>query len=241
MNRIFIAGDIHGDINNISNILNQIENPNREDKIIVCGDAGLEYGNIIMDSAKKAMNKFPGSWIIMRGNHDTRYWRDHKFSSDWYIKNNYLIQEKYPNIFYVKDEGGFYNINNYNFLFVPGAYSVDKQYRLQNFFPYEPEEQLTYKEKKDIIKIALENKNKIDFVIGHTFPLKMKPYYSKMFLNFINQKTVDNNQEKFLDILMEEIEQGKNFKHYFGGHFHGDMRMNKFYTMLYKTIAEIGD
>lgn len=260
MGRIFCCGDVHGAGYDITSLIAQIKNPAEDDIIIMCGDAGFEYGTYIQGSAKKAAAKFPGIWIVMRGNHDNRYWEEHceirydnnhepcqwtphqgwEFTED----GQYLYQKKYPNIKYVNDTGGLYTINNYNFLFVPGAYSVDKHYRLETRRPWNPKEQLTYKEQHHLLDITIDcNKNNIpiDFVIGHTFPLSKEPWYQHLFLDFIDQSKVDKSTEQFLDILRKEFEKNPAFKHYFGGHFHSDIKMGNKYTMLYHIIAELTD
>ena len=62
-----------------------------------------------------------------------------------------------------------------------------------------------------------------------------------MFLDFIDQSSVDKNMEKFLDVLSKDFERNFAFKHYFGGHFHDDRELNDNYTMLYHYIAEVED
>lgn len=193
----------------------------------------------------------------MRGNHDDRYWAKNcqiKYENgepiEWIphdgweitLDGLYLYQKKYPNILYVYDDGGLYNIDDYNFLFVPGAYSVDKYYRLENHLAYNPDEQLTVKEQNRLIDLVKEcniQRIPVDFVIGHTFPLHIEPYYRDLFLAFIDQSSVDKNMEKFLDVLSKDFEQNFAFKHYFGGHFHDDRELNSKYTMLYYDIANI--
>lgn len=259
MNNIFIRGDLHGDRYEVIRTIAQIDNPTEEDKIIVCGDAGLSYDTWKGTPAKKEMKKFPGSWIILRGNHDDRYWEKNcyiKYKNEeptewipregWEITQDglYLYQKKYPNILYVYDDGGLYTIDDYNFLFIPGAYSVDKYYRVSNNLPYNPDEQLTLEEQLrliNIVKECNENNVPIDFVIGHTFPLHIEPYYRDLFLSFIKQSEVDKNTEKFLDVLSKDFEQNFAFKHYFGGHFHDDRRLNDKYTMLYHCLENIKD
>lgn len=257
MSRIFIKGDIHGNRYDVIYTIAQIDNPTEDDKIIVCGDAGLSYDTWTGTAAKKEMKKFPGYWIIMRGNHDDRYWAKNcqiKYENgepiEWIphdgweitLDGLYLYQKKYPNILYVYDDGGLYNIDDYNFLFVPGAYSVDKYYRLENHLAYNPDEQLTVKEQNRLIDLVKEcniQRIPVDFVIGHTFPLHIEPYYRDLFLAFIDQSSVDKNMEKFLDVLSKDFEQNFAFKHYFGGHFHDDRELNSKYTMLYYDIANI--
>lgn len=60
MNNIYVCGDIHGDRRNIKTIINQIQNPTKDDFIIIAGDAGFEYEEYVMGQAKKEAARFPG-------------------------------------------------------------------------------------------------------------------------------------------------------------------------------------
>ena len=235
MNNIYVMGDIHGMATSFhSRISRYINNPQPNDIIIICGDVGLEYGNYISTALKEEMHNFPGTIYIMRGNHDTRYWRDH---TNWIQENNLLYQKEYDNIKYIKDEGGLYNIAGNNILFIPGAYSIDKEHRLDYGLPYEWEEQLTWTEQNNIIDIC--NNNNIDYVISHTCPLRLQKYFKDLFLSFINQSTVDNLMERFLDEIDSLLKN--NFQHWYFGHYHDDKDLEQKYTMLYKKIVKLGD
>lgn len=233
---VWVAGDTHGDAEDFRNIISQIENPKPEDYIIIAGDAGLEYGNFIMGSCKKVMKKFPGKWIIMRGNHDTRYWREYP---DWPITKDgqFKYQEKYPNILYVRDGGQLSRVDGYDILFIPGAYSIDKEYRLSKGWPYEPEEQLTQTE---LINLALLAENfHIDFIIGHTYPFSIEKYLQYLFINGIKQSEVDKTMEHAIDNILSK---NNTWKHYFFGHMHDDKSDIKGkYTLLYNTIINLDD
>lgn len=239
---IYIMGDIHGSQVELQKKLdNSGINLKMDDTVIVTGDAGLTYGHFTMGSLKKMMHKIDCTWIIMRGNHDTLYWRDYEDNDRWHTEDDYLIQNKYPKIKYVRDEGGIYNIGGYNFLFVPGAYSVDKWYRLNNDLPYEPEEELTVSQLENLLTLSEKYKDDIDFVIAHTFPKKLEPQIQYLFMSGIDQNQVSKQTELWLDDIMHEIHQGKNFKHYFGGHFHDDKQLAKRYTIVYKNILNVED
>ena len=253
MGRIFVCGDLHGYASSFKQrVNNDIQNPQEDDVIICCGDVGIEYGDLVQGALKKAMKKFPGTIYVMRGNHDARYWARHTetietiseyieqpINNSWIIEDDLLYQEKYPNIKYIRDGGGIYNINGYNFLFIPGAYSVDKYYRLNNHLPYEPQEQLTWLEENNLLSLVdsynLFNFN-IDYVISHTAPLGTQIYFKDLFLNFIDQSTVDNHMEYFLDEIYNLL--NNKFKRWYFGHYHDDRSFGKF-TMLYYQIQEI--
>ncbi len=256
MNRIFVTGDIHGNAGEIRNIVSQIDNPTKDDIIIVCGDAGFEYQEYIMGEAKRAARKFfPGTWIVLRGNHDSCYWNDHctRLEDGTYIPHDgwaltqdgmYLYQNKYPNIWYVIDGGGIYNIGGYNFLMIPGAYSVDKWYRLRMGYPWNRHEQLNAQERNDLESITIEWLDMgfdIDFVIAHTFPMKMQHFYQDLFLSGLDQSSVDKTMEIWLNEFANIYENVPNFKHYFGGHFHDDRMLNDKYTMLYHDVVNLAD
>ena len=153
----------------------------------------------------------------------------------------FLIQNKYPNIFYIRDEGGIYNIEDKTFLFIPGAYSIDKEYRLNNNFPYEYEEQLSLVEKNklyDKIEQYINNSGRIDYIVSHTAPLGTEPYYKNLFFSFIDQSKVDKSMEYFLDEIENLLHN--NYKHWYFGHFHDNKDFGKF-TMLYNKVIQIGD
>ena len=247
---IYIGGDTHGNSNDLRTLFMQIENPTKDDVLIITGDAGFEYGHYVMGAAKKTALKFPGTIIVIRGNHDNRYWADHTIdgkpaSNSWnFVEdengNRYLRQKKYPNIWYVPDEGCIYNIKGYNFMFIPGAYSVDKWYRLQNGYPYCDDEQLTDEERENLYKQAQETQ--VDFVIAHTFPQKIvEGHLRYLFLRGLDQSMVDRSQEIWLDKMAEIFENQPTFKHYFGGHYHDSKELTDKYTILYHTVIDIED
>ena len=248
---ILITGDKHGSVGEFKDVINQIDNPAEDDVIIVCGDASLEYGKYDMSSCKKAMAKFPGKWLILRGNHDCRYWRKHTINipdglapcAGWNFSEEFgeitLYQKKYPNIHYIDDIGGIYTVDGYNILFVPGAYSVDRAYRLVNRLPYEFEEELSLDEFQNLRKLVLANKNNIDFLVAHTCPKAVESKLEYLFMANIDQSSVSKRTEKWLDIFRNDI--GDRLKHTFFGHMHDDKEIDEKTTMLYHKIIRLED
>lgn len=252
---VYVTGDIHGSAAEVRDRIAQIERPTSQDIIVVVGDAGLEYGTNIQGAAKKEMKKFPGLWLILRGNHDTRYWRDHAHTNihtnsvepigSWHFETrfgeNTLVQDKYPNIHYTKDEGGLYRVDGWNCLFIPGAYSVDKNHRLINHLPYEYEEQLSYTEAAELLELTKAKASKIDYVFAHTFPRRLEYRLKYLFLDFIDQGQVNKSTEQWLDVIMEELVEQERFKHFFAGHFHDDKELEENYTLLYHKVVKMED
>lgn len=248
---IYLTGDTHGSVGEFKDVINQIDNPTEDDVIIVCGDASLEYGKYDMSSCKKAMAKFPGEWLILRGNHDSRYWRKHTVNipdglapcDGWNFSEDFgeitLYQKKYPNIHYIDDTGGIYTIDGYNILFIPGAYSVDRGYRLVNGLPYEFEEELSLDEFQNLHKLVLANKNNIDFLVAHTYPKSVEPKLEYLFMANVNQSSVSKRTEEWLDIFRNDI--GDRLKHTFFGHMHDSKELDEKTTMLYHKIVRLED
>lgn len=254
MNRFFVCGDLHGSVENFKQVISQIDNPTEKDFLICAGDVGIEYGGNVYGNIKKVMKHFPGTIIVMRGNHDDRYWANHvdaylnPKNANWEIitcfGSSYLRQKTYPNIWYVQDDGGIYHLGYYNILFIPGAYSVDKYYRLLLGFPYNPKEQLTKTEQNNItyhVGNFLSMGGTIDFVISHTAPLKLQSYFNDLFLEGLDQSTVDNSMEIWLDELSKWYENCPQFKQCFFGHYHDDRVINDKYTMLYHNVENLSD
>ena len=241
VNKIMITGDTHGSSLSVIKRFKR-KSIQENDIIIVCGDFGANYGNTRSESLRETCNSIGGKWIVVRGNHDARYWRDFKDNKNYHVSEDgqYLIENKYPNIYYVKDEGGLYSIGDYNFLMIPGAFSVDGELRKLWDYPFEPEEQLTQEEMNKIFQIAADQQDKIDFVIAHTFPEKI--VYSNLiylFMDGVNQSKVDNTMEYWLNNVMEILEKNQNFKQYFGGHFHDSKTLNEKYTILFEKVVDL--
>lgn len=262
MNNVYVCGDLHGNPHNIRYIISQIEDPSENDFIIVAGDAGFEYQGYNMGQAKKEAAKFPGTWIVMRGNHDSSYWMQHtnyvdfqegfadriiadsKWETFLHQDGGYLRELKYPNIWYTYDWGGWYRICDYGILFCPGAYSIDKFYRLRNGYPWNPDEQLSTIEKEelyDLVNKCNQYNFPIDFVIGHTFPKKIEPYLQYLFMDGINQGNVDKSTEEWLDKMADIYENNYAFKQYIGGHFHDTKILTDKYTILYHAVVNLKD
>lgn len=72
---------------------------------------------------------------------------------------------------------------------------------------------------------------KVDIVLTHTCPYKYIP--REMFLPNIDQTTVDNSTEVFLD----EIEEKLNYQKWYCGHYHTDKNIDSI-RFMFKDIVE---
>lgn len=82
---------------------------------------------------------------------------------------------------------------------------------------------------KSRVKEVLNNmNNKIDIILSHTCPYKYLP--REMFLDGIDQSTVDYSTEHFLN----EIENRVDYNLWYCGHYHTDKKIDKMIFMFHK-------
>ena len=221
---IFVIGDIHGDKNPVRNFYrNHIKDTPREyeENWLIClGDFGALYWFDYRDrNLKRDLCKYPFKYFVIRGNHEERASNRAIIEPDLWEEiecfgNTCLRQPAFPNIYYAKDEGGIYDIAGRKTLVIPGAYSVDKWYRLQNGWHWFPNEQLTLRERQNLEDLATGQH--FDLVLSHTCPYSYMP--TDLFLRGIDQSQVDNTMERWMDRFMNNI----TFDIHLWGHFHAD-------------------
>ena len=146
------------------------------------------------------------------------------------------MENEFPNIRYFKD-GGIYDINGHKTLVIGGAYSVDKWYRLARAGLLESEnnpaksgwfsdEMLTPSEMDAIGAVAAGQR--FDLILSHTCPILWEP--TDLFLDFIDQSTVDKTMEIWMDELRHKM---ADWGVWCFGHFHADRieapRVQQFY------------
>lgn len=255
---IYVTGDVHADAGDLDARLQGID-LKLDDKIIICGDVGIKYGDRVSQDMLWVMSQeYPDNdFIIMRGNHDDRYIRDMYLNpgdkmhlnlpKEHILKteDNLWYDERYPNVYYVSDTGGFYHIENVDILFIPGAFSVDGKYRRLYQLPYEYQERLTIPEMdklygriQDYLKVKTSRPL---FVVSHTCPLMWERYFRDLFFDSVNQSTVDKSMELWMNKVLDLLEGYENFYGWYFGHFHDDRDIPKsFGHMLFRNIVPIG-
>ena len=220
MNKIYMLADLHGDWRHISALNTRLkEKLDETDTIILLGDTGINFFFDKRDEARKErLSSYKCKYFLIRGNHEERpsilYNRNPNWSVTTYFGGNVYYEINYPNILYAHDDVRTYNINGYSTLVIPGAYSVDKYYRLQNGWEWFRHEQLTKEEMARGQAIIEKNNFKFDIVLSHTCPIMYEP--TDLFLNQVDQSTVDKTMERYLG----EIEYKIDYKLWCWGHYH---------------------
>ena len=218
--KYYISSDWHGDANAFR--LCESKLPNTPTTVLLLGDIGLTYGDFNNVYLKELMSKSPHTYIVMRGNHDKRYVKYAKeqeggwgWEQDAWGDNEIWYQKKYPNILYVKDEGGLYHLGDMNCLFIPGAWSIDGMYRQAHGLPWEYDEELSMIEQYQIVKIV--NENRIDYVFSHDCPYRWQEELKEFFLPIKVKSQIGFNL--FLNNVLGDL---KNLDKWYFGHYHGN-------------------
>ena len=221
---IYITGDTHRDFSRLDKM-----EFNKDDLLIILGDAGINYClNEEDNKFKEYLKKYNVKMFCIRGNHEERPENISTYKEINMFGGKVYIEEDYPNLIFAKD-GEEYNIDDKSVLVIGGAYSVDKEYRLMYGYKWFRDEQLT-KEEMDIIYNKVKGKH-YDIVLTHTCPLKYKPV--EVFLSGIDQSKVDKSMEIFLDKIEDSIEYDK----WYCGHYHTEKKIDNL-EFMFESIKE---
>lgn len=235
LKNILITGDTHSKVNSRLKYINETmpEYEPTETAIIILGDAGLNY---YLDSSdrknKKAISKYGYTIYCVYGNHEARPSEKlgMKLVSDEFVGGPVWIEEDFPLIRYFT-VWGIYNIQGRKTLVAGGAYSVDKHYRLVSGWQWFADEQLAEYERAACMRSIRDQH--FDLVLTHTCPYEWRP--TDLFLNFIEQSTVDNTMELWFDAVRNAIDCGI----WLFGHYHGDRIERPGVEMFYTEVEDL--
>lgn len=233
---VLITGDMHSKIKErLQYIKNTMpEYDPSETAVIVLGDFGANYYKTKHDwNIKHQAAKFGYTIYALRGNHEDRACNMKKpiYVIDEFVNGMVCYEEEFPNIRYFMDCVAEYEIMGKKVLCIPGAYSVDKWYRLQNDWHWFAQEQLTaeemaYAEKEFAGKYY-------DFVFSHTAPLDWEP--TDLFLRGIDQSKVDKTMEVWLNNFKEKI----NWNLWCFAHYHTDRLERPHVEIFYQEVEPL--
>lgn len=238
MARVFVTGDTHGDYKEVERKCRLLETT-KEDVVIVLGDNGLNYYGDRRDQRLKAhLQSLPVTFVLIRGNHDRR--PDKRTYQKVLveregIRGRFLVEDEYPDLLFCR-EFGFYTFADKRCFVIGGAYSVDKEFRLEQYdlgnkdYKWFYDEQLTPEERanatKELAK-SVEEGNPPSIILSHTCPLKYKPFEKTALGGYSD--AVDETMERWLD----DVEELVPYENWYCGHWHIDRpidRMHFLYT-----------
>lgn len=231
-----ITGDTHGKTAQRLAYIKEMmpEYKPEETAVIILGDVGFNYYKNKKDwKAKHQASSYGYTLYCLRGNHEDRASNMKMFieTYDEFVSGYVIYEKEFPLIKYFSDEVAEYKIMDKSVLCIPGAYSVDKWYRLQNDWIWFPEEQLDETEMKSAEELAKEND--YDIVLSHTAPIDWEP--TDLFLSMIDQSKVDKTMEVWLGKLKDMF----NWHIWLFGHYHADRIERPYVEQLYNEVESL--
>lgn len=205
-----------------------------ETAVIILGDVGFNYYKNKKDwKLKHHAAQFGYTLYCLRGNHEDRAENMEKiiYEHDSNVNGTIIYEEEFPNIKYFIDHVMEYEIMGKKVLCIPGAYSVDKWYRLQNDFIWFADEQLTEYEKQWAEQEFAGGK--YDFIFSHTAPIDWEP--NDLFLRGIDQSKVDKTMEVWLNKFKEMINWGT----WLFAHYHADRLERPHVEIFYQEVESL--
>lgn len=187
---------------------------------------------------KTELNQLGNIFFVIHGNHEKRASDISSYKNIEFYGGNALVEEAYPNLIFALD-GEIYNLPTINgikkCIVIGGAYSVDKYHRILRGIKWWEDEQPSEKIKQSVEKQLEKNNWKIDYVLSHTCPYNYVP--TEWFLNCVDQRTVDNSTEKWLQYIHNKI----TYEKWYCAHFHGEKFVPEInLRFLYHSFCELG-
>jgi 3-oxoacid CoA-transferase subunit A len=213
---IYLTGDTHGVFDRVEDFCTAADTV-KDDILIILGDAGINYFGESEDRpTKKELAALPITLFCIHGNHEMRPDTIKSYKEIKWRGGTVYAEDEFPNLLFAKD-GEVYelegSLGTRRCIAIGGAYSVDKYYRIPDGEWWEDEQPSD--EIKERVQRRLEKENwRVDVVLSHTCPMKYIP--REEFLSFIDQSTVDNSTEEWLD----KIEDALTYERWYCGHYH---------------------
>lgn len=239
---MFITGDRHGDYKDIEKFCLKW-NTSKDDLLIVLGDNGVNYWGPHKDKKlKNYLSSLPITFFMIKGNHDQRpSLKSYHIAPERphpLVKGDLLVEDEWPSLLFAPMYGLYFfraKPNVWTKAFVlGGAYSADKYYRLEmqalghTGYRWFNDEQMTSWEMKE--SLTMMNNCLHDIILSHTCPFKYIP--RDMFLSQIDQSTVDDTMEHWMD----EVEESVSYEKWYCGHWHTDRAIDKMRFMYHDII-----
>lgn len=230
MNKIFITGDTHGEIQ-IQRLatknFREGKSLTKNDYVIICGDFGLVWNVGQPNRTEQYWLKFlddkPWTTLFVDGNHENH----HRLQQ-------LLIEEKFggkvgkvsDSVYHLR-RGEIYTINDKKFFCFGGAYSRDRGDRKLNISYWEEEvpsaQEMQYGS-DNLSKVG----NKVDYIITHTVPYSVLSTFG-----FYPDYQTDPTTR-----YLEFVYNNTIFSNWFCGHLHTDIDLSKF-SVVWERIIEL--
>ena len=229
MNRLFLTGDTHGDIN-IKKLSYRNFPLGREldknDCICILGDFGCIWN---LDKGDNYwlnwLESRPFTTLFLPGNHENYPLLRSFPEEQWY---GGTIRRIRPSVIML-ERGEIFNIANATFFCMGGARSVDKVYRKEGK-SWWPDEMPSYEEYQRATSNLERVSFQVTYILTHCGP------------NYIVDKLFpyENQHDELTSFFEKYVRANTTFSRWFMGHYHIDRSYdNQKYNILYNDIIEL--
>lgn len=231
MSRFLVAGDIHGvkDIGAIEQFFyySQDAHYTKEDYLILCGDVGVCGFNQLENSmTQQFLSSLPVTVLFVDGNHENHPMLNDYPIDDWNGGKIHRITEDIIHLM----RGQVFHIDGRTFFTFGGAFSVDRNSRIEGVSWFE-EELPTKEEYEEGWKNLNKNDFTVDYVISHTAPREVVAA-----LGFGGYDEAEEQIDEF-----QRYADEMDFKHWMFGHFHVDEDVEDTYHCLMDRVIELNE
>jgi len=265
MNRIFLAGDFHGNTDTRATlspmIFPQQQELTKDDYLIQLGDFGLVWDNYVSATTEQGLVDWlsakPFTTVVVLGNHEN-YDRILMLPEVEMFGGTVW---KYTDSIFILQRGKIYTIGGRTFFTMGGALSIDKHVRTEGRSWWRQE--IPSYEEFDRGLQALEDCDyTVDYVITHTLPRRLinefmnykrdqyfrqmgspEGWYDRISDQFIDTEEFNRKKDavtEYLELIF--LEYKLKFKHHYAGHFHDNWTSKDGkHHILYRSVEELLD
>jgi len=231
MSKLFITGDIHGDleINRLaSDKFPAGKELTKNDYVIICGDFGLIWNYKGMSKEEEYwlnwLKDKPWTTLFVDGNHENFVRLNDYKVEEWNGGKVHKINDSVIHLM----RGQVYDLCGKKIFTYGGAESTDRIYRVE-FKSWWPQETPTREEYNE----AIDNLSKADFKVDYIFTHDMPSDYKRKL--FYSPKISPNSTPYQLNDFNQLCE----YRDWYCGHYHIDVDIENNFHMLYKKIVEV--
>lgn len=229
---IFVTGDTHRtlDIKKIDEeSFPEQKLLTRDDMLIIAGDfGGVWTGDDGDDEILSMHDNRTYTTLFVGGNHEN-YDAIYKYPVEMW--NGGKIHRIRDNVIHLMN-GQVFTLEGRKFFVMGGATSVDKIWREEGV-SWWPQEEPSEEEFREAFDNLAKVQNKVDYIITHTLPEKVRNKVFSVYSDFLNY---DSGVEKFLNLIIENIYYDK----WFSGHIHIDREFPEYkIRILYNGVVKL--
>lgn len=224
-----ITGDTHGtvDIGKVVQFFGDHEGEYTEDDyLIICGDVGVCGFNPDMEKeARRILRELPVTVLFIDGNHENHPKLNDHPVDEWMGGKVHFIESEIIHLM----RGQVYNIDGTTFFTFGGAYSIDKNVRIEGF-DWFPEEIPSHEEYEEGLDNLEKHDYQVDYIITHTAPREVAAA-----LGYGEESKDEIALRRYFQQIADEAE----YKMWFFGHFHEDEVIEDIFVAMYNEIIVI--